>query len=171
MSTGAHPARPAPPSPSAGHRLPPVEWLAVASMALVIAGGIDLAAHLPRLAPLGPAVGLLAAAGGLLLAGVGLLARLREFAWRVFAQVSGCALVAYLVIAGMLEFVFVFDHTQGGMLVVVTLSLAVFALDIPLLLGFTVARYASSSQGQPGPQGGGERLAGAAPERDPLPGA
>jgi hypothetical protein len=122
-------------------RLPPVTELAVACMALVIVAGIYLVAHLPQRAPLGPAVGLLAAAGALLVADAALVSSLRPFAWRVFFQVAGWTLVAYLVIGGLLEFIFVFDHTAGAMLVVLTLSLVVFALDIPILFGFSVARY------------------------------
>jgi len=90
---------------------------------------------------------LLAAAGALLVADVVLVSRLRPFAWRVFFQVAGWALVAYVVIAGLLEFTFVFDHTRGSLLVVLTLSLAAFALDIPLLLGFSVARYQDPAAG------------------------
>jgi hypothetical protein len=122
-------------------RLPPIAELAVVSMALIIAGGIYLVAHLPQRAPLGPAVGLLAAGGASLVASAALVSRLQPFAWRVFFQVSGWVLLAYVVIGGMLEFVFVFDHTRGSLLVVLTLSLLVFALDIPILLGFSVARY------------------------------
>jgi hypothetical protein len=132
---------------AAVRRLPPITELAMGSMALIIAAGIYLAAHLPQRAPLGPAVVLLAAAGALLVADVALVTRLRPFAWRVFFQVAGWALVAYVVIAGLLEFTFVFDHTRGSLLVVLTLSLAVFALDIPLLFGFSVARYQDPAAG------------------------
>jgi hypothetical protein len=41
----------------------------------------------------------------------------------------------------MLEWVFVKDGTSGGQLVVLTLSLVVYAVHVPLLIGFTVARY------------------------------
>ncbi len=115
--------------------------LAVASMALVIVSGIYLAAHLPRRPPLGPAVGLLVAAGALLAADLVVVSRLRQFNWEVFFRVGGWALLAYAVIAGMLEFIFVFDHTRGAPLLVFTLSLLVFAVDIPLILAFSVARY------------------------------
>jgi hypothetical protein len=124
-----------------GRRLPPVTALAVAALILVIAGGIDLAAHLPRPAPLGPAIAALAAAAAALLVAAAMLARVRDFAWHTFFVVAGWTLAAYVVIAGMLEFVFVLDHTRGGLLVVLTLILAVFAVDVPLLLGFSVARY------------------------------
>jgi hypothetical protein len=129
------------PGSRAASRLPPVAELAVASLALVIVSGIYLVAHLPQRAPLGPAVGLLAAAGALLVVDAVLVGTLRPFAWRVFFQVAGWTLVAYLVIGGLLEFIFIFDHTSGAMLAVLTLSLVVFALDIPILFGFSVARY------------------------------
>ena len=126
-------------------RLPPVTPLALAALTLVIAGGIDLAAHLPHPAPLGPPVAALAAAAAALLAAVAVLARVRDFAWRTFFLVGAWALAAYLVIAGMLEFVFVLDHTPGSLLIVLTLMLAIYAVNVPLLLAFSVARY------QPGP--------------------
>jgi hypothetical protein len=138
--------RPAEPDSHAARRLPPVAELSVVSMALVISGGIYLVAHLPQRAPLGPAVGLLVAAGALLVANAALVSLLRPFAWRVFFQVAGWVLVAYVVIGGMLEFIFVFDDTRGALLVVLTLSLLVFALDIPILLGFSVARYQDPAQ-------------------------
>jgi hypothetical protein len=37
------------------------------------------------------------------------------------------------------------DHVSGGSLAVLTLSLAVFAVHVPMLVGFTVARYADSA--------------------------
>ena len=41
----------------------------------------------------------------------------------------------------MIEYAFVRNHIRGGSLVVLTLSLVVFALHVPTLVGFTVARY------------------------------
>ncbi len=122
-------------------RLPPVAEVAVATMVLVIVGGIYLASSLPRQAALGPAVGLLAASGALLAWNVLSLSRLRPFAWGTFFLVARWALVAYIVVAGMLEYVFVRDHVRGSLLAVLTLMLTVYAVNIPLLLGFSVARY------------------------------
>ena len=70
-----------------------------------------------------------------------LLTRIEHFAWRLFRLVAGWVLAVYLVIAGMLEYVFVYDHTRGTQLVILTLMLVVFAVNLPLLLGFSVARY------------------------------
>ena len=50
------------------------------------------------------------------------------------------------MIAGMIEYAFLKDHVSGGSLVVLTLSLAVFAVHVPMLMGFTVARYADTEQ-------------------------
>ena len=122
-------------------RLPPITEVGVASMILVVVGVIYIAAHLPRHAPLGLPTGLLVAAVALLLANVVLLARLKDFAWWRFFQVARWALLAYVVIAGMLEFTFIYDDTRGSTLVVMTLMLAVFTANVPILLAFTVARF------------------------------
>ena len=122
--------------------LPPVTQLAMVSLALIIAGGIYLSAHLPRHVPLAPAVALLAASVLLLLANVVALARVRDFAWDRFFQVARWSMLGYLVIAGLILFAFLQDHIRGGALVVLILSLAVFSVHVPMLVGFTVARFA-----------------------------
>ena len=129
------------------HALPPVAPVAVATMVLIVIGGIDVAAYLPRRAPLGMAIALVVAAGALLVANLAMVSRLRPFAWRAFFLVGGCALLAYVVIAGMLEYVFVLDHTPGSLLALLTAMLVMFAIDIPLLFGFSVARYQPPSPG------------------------
>ena len=125
-------------------RLPPVTELGMASLALIVAGGIYLSAHLPRHVPLAPAVALLAASALLLLANVIALSRVKDFAWDQFFAVAKWSLLAYVVIAGLIEYAFLKDHVSGGTLVVLTLSLAVFAVHVPMLMGFTVARYADA---------------------------
>ncbi len=122
--------------------LPPVTQLGMASLALIVAGGIYLSAHLPRHVPLGPAVALLAASVLLLLLNIVMLSRVRDFAWDWFFAVAKWSLLAYIVIAGMIEYAFLKDHVSGGSLVVLTLSLAVFSVHVPILMGFTVGRYA-----------------------------
>lgn len=138
MSARSHPA------PAAGDAFagrPPIAAACVASMALVLVDGVYLAAYLPRRAPMGPAVGLVCAAGAALVVAVVLVARLRGFAWASFFLVARWALLAYGVIAGMLEYVFVDDGTGGAMLALLTVALVLFAIDIPVLLAFSVARF------------------------------
>jgi hypothetical protein len=122
-------------------KLPPVTQVGMASLALIVAGGIYLSAHLPQHVPLGPAVALLAASALLMLGNLASLARVQGFAWRRFFEVGRWSLLAYVVTAGMIEYVFVRNHLSGGPLVVLTLSLVVFAVHVPMLIGFTVARY------------------------------
>jgi hypothetical protein len=124
-------------------RLPPVTQLAMASLALIVAGGIYLSSHIPQHVPLTPAVVLLALSVGLLALNLAWLARAQDFAWTRFFQVARWAFVAYAVIAGMIEYAFLQNHVKGGVLVVLTLSLVVFAVHVPALIGFTVARFDS----------------------------
>ncbi len=121
--------------------LPPVQQIAVVVLGLIVVGGVYTAAHLPRHVPQGPTIGLLAVAGALLVLNAVLLSRIESFNWRIFRQVAGWVLLAYAVIAGMLEYVFIYDHTSGSQLLILSLMLVVFALDIPMLLGFSVARF------------------------------
>jgi hypothetical protein len=125
-------------------RLPPVTEIGMTSLALIVAGGIYLSAHLPKHVPLAPAIALLCASALLLAINLALLARVQGFAWGRFFQVAKWALLAYAITAGMIEFAFVRDHLAGGPLIVLTLSLVVYAVHVPVLIAFTVARYADS---------------------------
>ncbi|MEA2459403.1 MAG: hypothetical protein QOC95_2375 [Thermoleophilaceae bacterium] len=122
-------------------KLPPVTQVGMASLALIVAGGIYLSAHLPQHVPLGPAVALLAVSALLLAGNLAALSRVKGFAWSRFFQVGRWALLAYAVTAGLIEYSFVRNHVSGGALVVLTLSLVVYAVHVPMLIGFTVARY------------------------------
>jgi hypothetical protein len=113
----------------------------MASLALIVAGGIYLSAHLPEHVPLAPAVILLAASVVLFAVNLAWLARVPDFAWGRFFGVARWSLLAYLLIAALIEYAFLQNHLRGGPLVVLTLSLLVFALHVPTLIGFTVARY------------------------------
>jgi hypothetical protein len=127
-------------------RFPPFTQIGMASLTLIVAGGIYLSSHLPQHVPLGPAVALLAASAALLAGNLLSLTRVQDFAWERFRQVAKWALLAYLITAGMIEYAFLRDHLSGGPLVVLTLSLAVYAMQVPTLIGFTVARYDHSQE-------------------------
>jgi hypothetical protein len=122
-------------------KYPPVTQVAMASLALIVAGGIYLSANLPEHVSLTPAVILLALSAALMAGNLFSLSRVKGFAWERFFAVARWSLLAYVVIGGMLEFVFVHNHVRGGALVVLTLSLIIFAIHVPALMGFTVARY------------------------------
>ncbi|HEX3616994.1 MAG TPA: hypothetical protein VHU61_10680 [Solirubrobacteraceae bacterium] len=123
---------------------PPVTQIAMVSLALIIAGGIYLSANLPEHVSLAPAVILLALSAALMAFNLFSITRVKDFAWDQFLAVARWSLLAYLVIGGMIEFVFVHNHVRGGTLVVLSLSLLIFAIHVPTLMGFTVARYHQS---------------------------
>jgi hypothetical protein len=122
-------------------RLPPVTAVGMTSLALIVAGGIYLAAHIPQHVPLAPAVILLVLSVALLVTNLVLLLRVRGFARERFFQVARWGLLAYAITAGMILYAFLRDGLSGGTLVVLTLSLVVYAVHVPMLIGFTVARY------------------------------
>ena len=49
--------------------------------------------------------------------------------------------------AGLIEYSFLRNGLSGGALVVLSLSLVVYAVHVPMLIGFTVARYDESFAG------------------------
>jgi hypothetical protein len=121
---------------------PPVTPLAMASLGLVLVGGIIMVGNYGNTPSLVIPVALLAVSFVLLAASVVMLTRDRGFAWPLFFRVGRWALLAYGVIAGMIEFSFIHNNTTGTALLVLTLMLVMFALIVPLSIGFTVARFA-----------------------------
>ena len=122
-------------------KLPPITEIGAAAMVAVALGVIFNAAYLPKHPPTGVAVAILIVAAGLELTNAFLLSRIQDFAWARFRQVGGWFLLAYAVIAGMIEYAFIYDDTRGTQLVILTLMLALFMLNVPVLAAFTVARY------------------------------
>lgn len=122
-------------------RLPSVVETGCAGLLLAIAGVIYLAAHVPGHPSLSPAIGLLAAAAAVVAGNAVSLARVRPFAWWMFWKVWRWTMLAYAVIAGMLVYTFVYDRIPSGQLSLLVATLVVFAVDIPVMLAFSVARY------------------------------
>ncbi len=127
--------------PLLDRKFPPVTEIGMASLGLIVIGGIYLSSHLPEHVPLAPAVGLLIASAALLALNFVLLRRVQDFAWERFFTVARWSLLAYVIIGAMIAYAFLRDSVSGGPLVVLLLSLAVFAVHVPMLVGFTVARY------------------------------
>jgi hypothetical protein len=106
----------------------------------ILSAGI-MAAYVPQPAPLGVCTGFLIASLVLLLATAVSLIRRPNFAWGRFFSVAKWVVLVTLVITSMLEYVFVFDGTRGTALVIMSVVLAITAIDIPILWGFSVARH------------------------------
>lgn len=122
---------------------PPVMPLTIGSLALVLCGGIFMASSFPAPPALTVPVTLLVASVLLWGLSVLLLARYRGFAWHTFYAVARWALLAYALIAAMIEFSFVHNHAGGAPLLVISLLLVMFALDVTLSIASTVARFAT----------------------------
>ena len=139
--------------------LPPVARLGALTLALIVAGGVVMAAQYGGASSLSLPTALAVAAGLVLLGNVLLLARVRAFAWSVFLRVLGWAVLAYLVVARILAFVFIYDHMPGHQLALFSVFLFLFAADVPLILAFSVARWQpppdAATVQRVGPDGGG----------------
>ena len=122
-------------------RLPPFTELGMLSLALIVIGGIYLSSHIPQHVPLGLPTALLIASAALVVINLALLSRVPDFAWPRFFQVAKWALLAYLFTAAIIEYAFLRNHLKGGPLVILTLSLLVYAVQVPAMIAFTVARY------------------------------
>jgi type III secretory pathway component EscS len=122
-------------------KLPPVAETALAAMVLVIVGTIYLAANISSGPSLAVPVALDAIAAVLLVSAGLMTGSIDDFARRTFHVVARWALLGYLVIAGMIEFVFIRDSTPGSQLATLTAGLVIFVLSVTLILAFSVARY------------------------------
>lgn len=124
---------------------PPVTQLTVASLALVLGGGVFMAGTFP--APPSLVLPVILLAGSALLWALSMLLLVRHggFAWRVFFGVARWALLAYVLEAGMIEYAFIHNDARGAPLLVLSLMLVMFALDVPLSIAFTVARFHASA--------------------------
>jgi hypothetical protein len=120
---------------------PPFTEVGMLSLALVVTGGIYLSSHIPQHVSLGLPTALLIASAALVAINLALLSRVPGFAWFRFFQVGKWALAAYLFTAALIEYAFLRNHLKGGPLVILTLSLLVYAVQVPAMIAFTVARY------------------------------
>jgi hypothetical protein len=120
---------------------PPIWECGVAALVLVVVSVVYLASYLPGKPTTVPAYAMLAGASAFVLAQLVLIGSLSDFSRSSFHAVAGWSLAAYVVIGGMIEYVFLRNHTGGEELALLTWGLALFVLDVPLILGFSVARY------------------------------
>ena len=132
----------------AERKYPPITEISVATMILVIVGGIYIVSYLPKSVSLALPIGLTVVAAVLLLYNVFSLSRIENFHWESFWLVAKWSFAAYVVIAGMLEYIFIYDDTPGDVLAVLSGALVIYAINIPLLFGFSVARYQDLAVGE-----------------------
>ena len=106
----------------------------------IMAAGIIIA-YIPEQPPIWGSIMWLGIAGALTLTSIVLILRKKPFAWKVFFKVAKWVFLYILVLTGMGEYVIVFDGTRGETLVVMTIIILLFLINIPMLWGFSVARH------------------------------
>jgi hypothetical protein len=116
--------------------------VALFSLAFAACSVIVVASYVPRRAPLAAPTALAAVSGLLCAAAIAHAAR-TGIARAIAAPTLGAAAVA----VAFLELVFVYDGTRGGPLVLLTIALVLVALDLPVLLGSSVASYTTGRDG------------------------
>lgn len=122
-------------------RTPPVAAIATVTLGLCAVTAIVIAGEAPHRPPMALVWALIGLAAALLAANVAIVARAQRFAWGSFFLVGRWSLLAYLVIAGMIEYAFIHDGMPEPQLAAMSAVLALFAVDVPLLLAYSVARH------------------------------
>jgi hypothetical protein len=113
----------------------------ISSLVCAFLGVGVIAAYLPGAPPLAWPIGFLVASGVLLLAALAFLARHRPFAWPLFFAVARWVALVTLIFSAMAVYIFVSDGTSGLTLAIMTIVLVLAAIDVPILIGFSVARH------------------------------
>ena len=130
------------PTPYAGDttRSPVVTCIVGTIVSCILAAGIIIV-HIPAPAPMWGSIMWVCIAAVLTTATIVLILRKRPFARKTFFTVAKWVFLYILVLTGMGEYVIAFDGTRGQPLVVMTIILLLFLVNIPMLWGFSVARH------------------------------
>lgn len=128
-------------------QLPPVTEIGIGALILVVIGGVYLSSYYPQRSPLVLPTILAVVSAVMVIVNIVVIVRSEGLARALFFKVGKWALLAYVVVAGMLEYVFVLDGTRGNALILLSLMLLIFAVDVPIIIAFTVARYSGSPTG------------------------
>ena len=130
------------PTPYAGDttRSPVVACIVGTIISCILAAGIIIA-HVPEPAPMWGSIMWVCIAAVLTVATVVLILRKRPFARKRFFTVAKWVFLYILLLTGMGEYVMAFDGMRGEALVIMTVILLLFLVNIPMLWGFSVARH------------------------------
>ena len=130
------------PEPYAGDtkRSPVIACIVGTIISCILAAGIIIA-HIPGPAPMWGSIMWVCIAAVLTVATMVLILRKKPFARKRFFTVAKWVFLYILVLTGMGEYVMAFDGMRGETLVVMTIILLLFLVNIPMLWGFSVARH------------------------------
>lgn len=133
-----------------GLRKGAVTTAGVVSLALTVCAGIYLAGRVPGQVTLVPALCVLAVSA-LLFAATIIEVRRRGLAHRlVFRKFAGTALACYSLRTLLIGLAFSRGPAGGGATMLFVITLALYGLEVPFLIGYTVARSPQDDgHGQP----------------------
>jgi hypothetical protein len=106
----------------------------------ILAAGIMIA-HFPGPSPIWGSILWVSVAAALTIISAVLILTKKQFARGLFFKVARWVFLYILIMTGMGEYVLVFDGTRGEPLVVMTMILVLFLINVPMLWGFSVARH------------------------------
>jgi hypothetical protein len=144
-------ASPFAPPPAKGVVLPAPNVFAALTLMFVFATLGTLAAYLPFNAPLEVTLPLIEIALLAFAVAVWRLLATRTFAWPSFFAVARPAFLATATAAVIIELAFLYDKTGGRSLAILSTGLALIVVDLPLLLGYSVARNEPLVEPEPEP--------------------
>ena len=119
---------------------PVVAFITATVVSCILSAGIVIA-HVPGPAPIWGSILWLCIAAALTVVSIVLVLRRKPFARKLFFKVAKWVFLYMLVLSSVGEYVLVFDGTRGAALVVMTLTILLFLVNIPMLWGFSVARH------------------------------
>lgn len=119
----------------------PIVTASVGSIVFAFLSVGFIASYLPVKAPMVWPVSFLIVSAALWIVALVMLARLHTFAWPLFLTVIRWVSILPLVFAALAIFVFVSDGTGGLTLAIMIAVLVLAAANIPLVIGFSVARH------------------------------
>jgi hypothetical protein len=123
---------------------PIVIFLTASVISCILSVGIMIS-RIPGPVPLWGSVLWLCIAAALTTASAILILMKKPFAPKVFFKIAKWTFLYFLVISSMGEYVIIFNGTRGSTLVVMTITILLFLVNIPMLWGFSVARHERTS--------------------------
>ena len=119
----------------------PIVAASIAAIAFAFLAIGVIAAYLPKSVPLAWPETFLVISAILTVVAVVLLSRRQSFAWPLFFEVVRWVCILPLIFAATAIFIFLADGTSGVTLGIMIAVLLLAAINIPLVIGFSVARH------------------------------
>ena len=118
----------------------PIVALHIGAIVCAYLGIGIMGAYLPREVPLAWPIGFLIASAAFTIAALAFLSQ-RRLAWKLFFTVVRWVSLVNVVYTGMAVFIFVWNDTPGRTVLVMAGVLLLSAINLPVLVAYSVARH------------------------------